>query len=77
MPVKLWMKVTMFKICLMENKNTYWCPREGTEKCEIKIDLKDDKEFDRVVLQEHIKNGQRVEKFTLEYLDGDKWKNLL
>ena len=57
------------------NKNTYWCPGEGTEKCEIKIDLKDDKEFDTVVLQEHIKNGQRVEKFTFEYWDGYKWKD--
>lgn len=57
------------------NKNTYWCPKESTEKCEIKIDLKNDKEFNRVVLQEHIKNGQRVEKFTLEYWNGYEWNN--
>lgn len=56
-----------------DNKNTYWCPEEGTEKCEIKIDLKDDKELDTVVLQEHIINGQRVEKFTFEYWDGHIW----
>lgn len=59
---------------LDESISTYWCPKEGTEFCEILIDLKDRKEFDRVVLKEHIKNGQRVEKFTLEYLDGDEWK---
>lgn len=58
-----------------EDKDTYWCPREGTERCEIKIDLKDSREFDRVVLKEHIKNGQRVEKFTLEYWDGSDWRN--
>jgi alpha-L-fucosidase len=58
------------------NMDTYWCPKEGTERCEIKIDLKDSKEFDRVVLKEHIKNGQRVEKFTLEYWDGYDWKTL-
>lgn len=56
------------------NKNTYWCPKEGTEKCNIKIDLKCEKEFDKVILQEHIKSGQRVEKFTLEYWDGHEWK---
>lgn len=56
------------------NKNTYWCPREGIEKCNVKIDLKYEREFDKVILQEHIKNGQRVEKFTLEYWDGHEWK---
>lgn len=61
---------------LDESISTYWCPKEGTEFCEILIDLKDRKEFDRVVLKEHIKNGQRVEKFTLEYLDGDEWKTV-
>lgn len=54
------------------NKNTYWCPVEGTEKCQIKIDLKNDREFDTVILQEHIKNGQRVEKYNFEYLDGNE-----
>lgn len=58
-----------------ENISTYWCPKEGTESCDINIDLRDAMEFDRVVLKEHIKNGQRVEKFILEYLDGDEWKS--
>lgn len=35
------------------------------KKCNIKIDLKYEKEFDKVILQEHIKNRQRVEKFTI------------
>lgn len=35
------------------------------KKMQYKIDLKYEKEFDKVILQEHIKNGQRVEKFTI------------
>lgn len=57
-----------------EKIDSYWCPKEGTEHCEIEIDLQDSMEFDRVVLKEHIENGQRVEKYTLEYRDNNEWK---
>ena len=57
------------------NPESYWCPREGTEKAEIEIDMKTAKTFDRIVLKEHIKAmGQRVEHFVLEIRDGDEWK---
>lgn len=58
------------------DKETFWCPCEGTEKAEIVITLDGDKTFDRVVLMEHIRSGQRVENFTLAYKDGDSWKEL-
>ena len=32
--------------------------------------------FDRVLLQENITQGQRIENFKIEYKDGDKWKLL-
>lgn len=56
------------------DRETYWCPCEGTEKAVIEIDMNNDKTFDRVVIMEHIRSGQRVEKFILEYKDEDEWK---
>ncbi len=42
----------------------------------IVIDLKQKIVFDRVLLQENIATGQRVEEALLEYWDGDQWKKL-
>lgn len=55
------------------SKDTCWCPKEGTEQAFIEIDLGEAKTFDRIVLMEYIKLGQRVEEFVLEYKKGDAW----
>lgn len=59
---------------LTSDSEIYWCPRQGTGKAHIVIDLKEEKSFDRVVIMEHIQSGQRVEKFTLEYCNKNEWK---
>lgn len=56
------------------DKGTYWCPGEEAENAYIVIDLNEEKSFDRVVITEHIKSGQRVERFTLEYKESNQWK---
>ncbi len=56
-----------------EDKNLFWTPKDGTEKAIIKIELKESEFFDRIVLMEHIRSGQRVENFTIEYKKGDTW----
>jgi alpha-L-fucosidase len=58
------------------NKETYWCPKEGTDKAALVIELNGVKEFNRAVIQEHILSGQRIESFTLEYWDNDSWQEL-
>ncbi|WP_373230707.1 alpha-L-fucosidase [Cohnella sp.] len=58
------------------NLDTYWCPPEGVEQAEIEIDLQEQKTFDRIVLMEQIRVGQRIESFSLEWKDGDVWKPL-
>lgn len=57
------------------NKDTdsFWCPNKGTERAIIDVDLNEDKSFNKVVLMEHIKSGQRIENFVLQYKSGDKW----
>lgn len=55
------------------NNDLFWCPNEGTERVVIDVDLNGDESFNKVVLMEHIKSGQRVESFVLEYRSGNEW----
>ena len=61
---------------LDENSHTCWCPKEGTEKATIFIDLKETKTFDKVMIMEHISTGQRIESFELLYKTDMVWKKL-
>lgn len=56
---------------LTKQRDTYWCPHEGTEQAWIELDLQEERSFDRVVLMEHIHTGQRIERFTLESQRAD------
>jgi len=55
--------------------DTYWAPPEGTEQASLTLDLQRETSFDHIVLQEYW-YSQRVERFELEYLDGDTWKTV-
>jgi alpha-L-fucosidase len=50
---------------------TYWQSPEGEEQAEFVVDLGTKHRFDRVTLAEHIREGQRVERFRLEADNGD------
>ncbi|MHA7964647.1 alpha-L-fucosidase [Paenibacillus sp. CAU 1782] len=54
--------------------DTYWCPPEGLEQAMLELDFGSNLVFDRVVLMEWIKAGQRIEAFRLERRDGVHWK---
>lgn len=54
------------------NRDTFWSPEEGTEQVSVEIDLQSEQTFDHVVLQEY-RYSQRIERFELEYKDGDNW----
>lgn len=56
--------------------DTYWRPREGTEQAAIEIELPEARTFDHIVLAEHIRSGQRIERFTLEARIGQTWSEL-
>lgn len=56
-----------------DNPDTYWCPPLGIEQPVIEVDLGHEVTFDRVVLCEHIRSGQRIENFTVAYRSGDDW----
>lgn len=56
-----------------ENKDTFWCPSVGNEHPVIEVDLDQPQLFDKIVLAEHIRSGQRIESFSLAYRQGEDW----
>ncbi|MWV46026.1 alpha-fucosidase [Paenibacillus sp. HJL G12] len=55
---------------------TYWHSPEGTEQAVIEIDLQEEQTFDRIVLMEHIRSGQRIERFYISCKLGDVWHDI-
>jgi alpha-L-fucosidase len=52
---------------------TFWMTGDGVESARIDLELPDERTFDRALLQENIRVGQRIERFTLEWWDGTDW----
>lgn len=53
-----------------EDDNTYWTTDEKSHKGEILIDLGKKTNFDVVSIEEAIQNGQRINKYKVEYREG-------
>ncbi len=58
------------------DNQTYWMADDGTTAASLEFDLGQAKTFNRVVLQEFIRRGQRVEDFAVDAWDGQKWSEL-
>ena len=56
------------------NNSTFWTTKAGQETGYISIKTNKPQSVNVLALQENIRIGQRIEKFTLEYLDDSKWK---
>ena len=56
--------------------DTYWSTPEGVTTATLDITLKGLQRLNRLMLQEYIPLGQRVERFAVEYLDGKNWVSL-
>ncbi len=61
---------------LSHEPDTYWHSGENPEGAELILDLGDEYDIDKIVLGEHIKTGQQVEKFSLYAKINGKWKKL-
>ncbi|MFZ0280838.1 MAG: alpha-L-fucosidase [Bacteroidales bacterium] len=59
------------------NPETYWTTRDDVTSASIEIALGDESEVNRIILQEYIRLGQRVQEFTVEALVGGEWKQLI
>jgi alpha-L-fucosidase len=59
------------------NPETYWATNDYQKAGDIVIDLGNDTEVNRIVLQEYIKLGQRVQEFKVSAFVDSKWKPLI
>ena len=57
--------------------DTYWSGKDDQLTGDIIIDLGDETEVNRILIQEYIKLGQRVKKFEVSVLKDDKWETVL
>ncbi|MBT3272554.1 MAG: alpha-L-fucosidase [Spirochaetales bacterium] len=60
--------------CIDGTPGTYWTAADGDETAELLFHLTAPSTFDTVLLQEYIRDGQRIEGFRLEIVDGDGWR---
>jgi len=56
--------------------DTYWATDDNTSQGSIQIELVKPEQIKYIVLQEHIRLGQRIESFTVEVMQGDQWKEV-
>jgi alpha-L-fucosidase len=54
-------------------KETYWAVPDGITEASVTIDLGEETEMNRIVLQEYIRLGQRVKEFRVEAMINDEW----
>ncbi|MBQ7149566.1 MAG: alpha-L-fucosidase [Prevotella sp.] len=55
------------------NYDTYWATADGVTTGSLTIDFNKTRKLNRMMLQEYIPLGQRVEKFRVEYLHKGEW----
>ena len=60
-----------------DDNKTYWTPGPGVISTSVELDLGRDRIFDRFLLQENFRNGQRVEEFVLEALHNGQWNEVV
>lgn len=58
------------------NTKTFWTTDEGVSEATIEFELTEPKTFNVIMLQEHIRSGQRIETFAVEVKEGDVWKTV-
>lgn len=56
-----------------EKYDTYWAAKEDHTQTEIELSWEEAQTINHVVLQEYIPLGQRVQHFTISYLQDDEW----
>jgi alpha-L-fucosidase len=59
------------------NPDTYWATEDAQKSGDITIDLGKETEINRIILQEYIKLGQRVQEFSVSAFQNGVWKPLI
>jgi len=64
------------ELVLDGDSRTFWTTTHGTKTATMELILENQQEFDVLLLQENITNGQRVEEFSLEVFKDGEWVEL-
>ena len=64
------------KKAIDNNKDTYWATDESVTTASLTIDFERPTAFNRFMVQEQIRLGQRVKSFTVEALVGNDWEEV-
>ncbi|MBN2327725.1 MAG: alpha-L-fucosidase [Candidatus Omnitrophica bacterium] len=56
--------------------DTYWAADDGVTAASLEVDLGEEIEFDRSLIQEHIALGQRVYAYSIEVWNGAGWSQV-
>ena len=59
------------------DKNSYWATDENIRNATLTILLSGEKEFDRIMLQEPVRFGQRISSFAIEVNQNGVWKEIV
>jgi alpha-L-fucosidase len=59
-----------------KNPESYWATDDSVQSAELVIDLKQETRFDRILLQEPIRFGQRISRFEIHVLQNGRWKKV-
>jgi alpha-L-fucosidase len=69
-------KKTSLKLLTDGDNRTYWTTKKADTTAVIELKLQKPQVFDRLLLQENIQNGQRVESFALDIFENGIWKQI-
>ena len=61
---------------LDRNTNTYWATADANHQATINFEFKELATFDIISLQEYIPLGQRIDSYTIEVIENNKWKKI-
>ena len=64
------------QMALSDNTEEYWHSGNNPDGSELILDLGDDSDIDKIVLAEHIRTGQQIEKYSVYLLLDNKWKRV-
>jgi alpha-L-fucosidase len=59
------------------NPDTYWATKDNHSTADLVIDLGSQTEVNRILLQEYIKLGQRVQEYKVEAFVNGEWTKLI
>ncbi len=59
------------------NPETYWTTPDGITNADLEIDLGGETEINRIIIQEYVRLGQRVQEFNIEAFTNGEWRHLI